>query len=45
MRELPRYLNPRAEQLIDWFHITMRLTVMGQMAKGIEAGMGARAAQ
>jgi hypothetical protein len=35
VRELPLYLNPQAEHLIDWFHITMRLTVMGQMAKGL----------
>ena len=35
MRELPLYLNPQAEHLIDWFHITMRLTVMGQMTKGL----------
>jgi len=32
---LPLYLNPQAEHLIDWFHITMRLTVMSQMAKGL----------
>src|SRR5712692_2626531 len=35
MSALPLYLNPQAEHLIDWFHITMRLTVMGQMAKGL----------
>jgi hypothetical protein len=35
VRELPLHLNPQAEHLIDWFHITMRLTVMGQMAKGL----------
>jgi hypothetical protein len=28
-------LNPQAEHLLDWFHITMRLTVMNQMAKGL----------
>jgi hypothetical protein len=33
VRELPLYLNPQAEHLIDWFHITMRLTVLGQMTK------------
>ena len=36
VRDLPLYLNPQAEHLIDWFHVTMRLTVMGQMAKGLE---------
>jgi hypothetical protein len=38
VRDLPLYLNPRAEHLIDWFHITMRLTVMSQMAKGLRSG-------
>ena len=31
------YLNPQAEHLLDWFHISMRLTVMSQLAKSIEA--------
>jgi hypothetical protein len=35
LRELQLYLNPNAEYLLDWFHITMRLTVMSQMAKGL----------
>ena len=35
VRELQLYLNPEAEHLLDWFHITMRLTVMQQMAKGL----------
>ncbi len=33
VRELPLYLNPQAEHLLDWFPITMRLTVLNQMAK------------
>ena len=37
VRELPLYLNPLAEHLLDWFHITMRLTVMSQMAKGVRS--------
>ncbi len=37
VRDLPLYLNPRAEHLIDWFHITMRLTVMSQMIKGLRS--------
>jgi hypothetical protein len=37
VRDLPLYLNPRAEHLIDWFHITMRLTVMRQMTKGLRS--------
>jgi hypothetical protein len=35
IRDLPRYLNPQAEHLLDWFHITMRITVMTQLAKGL----------
>jgi len=37
VRELPLYLNPQAEHLLDWFHITMRLTVMSQLAKGLRS--------
>lgn len=35
VRELPLYLSPQSEHIIDWFHITMRTTVIKQMAKGI----------
>ena len=35
VRELQLYLNPQAEHLLDWFHVSMRLTVMNQMAKGL----------
>ena len=35
VRELPLYLSPESEHWLDWFHITMRLTVMGQLAKGL----------
>jgi hypothetical protein len=35
VRELQIYLSPEAEHYLDWFHITMRLTVMGQYAKGL----------
>jgi hypothetical protein len=35
IRDLQYYLNPNAEHILDWFHITMRLTVMKQIAKGI----------
>ena len=31
VRELQLYLNPQAEHLLDWFHITMRITVMKQI--------------
>jgi len=36
MRDLQEYLNPEAEHWLDWFHITMRLTVLGQYAKGVK---------
>jgi hypothetical protein len=32
VRELPLYLCPESEHWLDWFHVTMRLTVMGQLA-------------
>jgi hypothetical protein len=35
VRELPLYLCPESEHWLDWFHVTMRLTVMGQMVKGL----------
>ena len=34
---LPRYLNPQAEHLLDWFHLTMRITVLTQLAKGLRS--------
>jgi hypothetical protein len=35
VRDLPLYLNAEAEHLLDWFHVTMRLTVMANMAKSL----------
>ena len=43
VRELQLYLNPEAEHYLDWFHVTMRLTVLGQYAKGLPAEMPATA--
>ena len=37
IRDLPRYLNPQAEHLLDWFHITMRITVLTNMARGLRS--------
>jgi hypothetical protein len=37
VRDLQRYLSPEAEYVLDWFHITMRLTVLGQYTKGLAA--------
>lgn len=35
VRLLPRYLHPEAEHLLDWFHITMKSTVLQQCTRGI----------
>jgi hypothetical protein len=35
IRDIPCYLNPQAEHLLDWFHITMRIMVMTNMAKSL----------
>jgi hypothetical protein len=37
VRDLPLGLLPRSEHLLDWFHVTMRLTVMSRLAKGVRA--------
>lgn len=36
IRDVQLYLNPEAEHYLDWFHITMRITVMRQYAKGLK---------
>lgn len=40
VRNLPLYLSPQAEHLLDWFHVTMRLTVLLQTAKGLPEKVG-----
>ena len=37
VRDLPLYLNPQSEQYLDWFHVTMRITVMAQMARSLRS--------
>ncbi len=37
VRNLQLYLSPLAEHILDWFHVTMRLTVMKQMAVSLSA--------
>ena len=37
VRELPLGLHPRSEHLLDWFHLTLRVTTMGRMAQGVRA--------
>lgn len=33
VRTLPDYLNPEAEHIVGWFHLTMRITVLLQYAR------------
>lgn len=35
VRDVQEFLNPEAEPWLDWFHLTMRLTVLGQYTKGV----------
>ena len=37
VRRVQEYLHPNSEHLIDWFHITMRLTVLQQQTKSPRA--------
>jgi hypothetical protein len=35
VRALSELVTPASEHVLDWFHITMRLTVLGQYARGV----------
>ena len=35
LRALQFMMYPESEHVLDWFHVTMRLTVLGQLAKGL----------
>jgi hypothetical protein len=35
VRALTEQITPASEHVLDWFHITMRLTVLGQFARGL----------
>src|SRR5712692_7613488 len=35
VRDLQLSLSPEAEHILDWFHVTMRLTVLDQYGKGL----------
>ena len=37
VRRVQTYLHPDSEHWIDWFHITMRLTVLQQQTKSLQA--------
>ena len=45
VRDLQLYLSPEANHLLDWFHITMRITTLTQTAKGLPelSGEGSQA--
>lgn len=36
VRDLQYLMYPEAEHILDWFHLTMRITVLNQYAKGLE---------
>jgi hypothetical protein len=40
IRDVQLYLNPEAEHYREWFHITMRITVMGAVCQGTEGRRG-----
>lgn len=35
VRVLQYIMHPEAEHILDWFHLTMRFTVLNQFAKGL----------
>ena len=35
VRDLQYMMYPESEHILDWFHVTMRLTVLNQFAKGL----------
>jgi hypothetical protein len=37
VRQVQEYLHPNSEHILDWFHITMRLTVLQQQSKALTA--------
>jgi hypothetical protein len=37
VRKVQEYLHPNGEHIIDWFHITMRITVLRQQSKTLQA--------
>ena len=40
VRDVQLYLSPEADHLLDWFHVTMRLTTLTQTAKGLQETSG-----
>jgi len=40
VRRLPEDFYPQAEHILDWFHLTMRITVLQQCARGLPTPPG-----
>jgi hypothetical protein len=38
VRNLQRHMTPNAEHILDWFHVTMRVTVMENLVAGLQKG-------
>lgn len=34
LKNLQKYISPNAQHILEWFHITMKITVLGQYLKG-----------
>ena len=45
LRQLQCYLRPHSQHLLDWFHLTMQLTGLGQSLKGLARLDAKRAAE
>ncbi len=45
LRQLQCYLRPHLQHLLDWFHLTMQLTGLGQFLKGLARLDAERAAE
>src|SRR5215471_1110274 len=35
VRDLQLYMSPEAAHILDWFHVSMKLTVLDQYAQGV----------
>lgn len=35
LKNLQKYISPNAQHILEWFHITMKITVLGQYLKGL----------
>ena len=40
VRDVQLYLSPEADHLLDWFHVTMRITTLTQTAQGLPETFG-----